>query len=154
MTAKITLLQEDINQLAVDALVRCQYSSVSKLTEITLADISRSPDAAWQAQNMLQLDIPLNAQSPVSKDALIAQAYRQAFEFADGADIRSIALNVLGPENSNEVMSASMEHCGLAIRCVSEASIRYNNLRKIILCARDEQEYQYLVSALQSVQLH
>ncbi|MBJ2136352.1 hypothetical protein KO519_11930 [Paraglaciecola agarilytica] len=154
MTAKITLLQEDINQLAVDALVRCQYSSVSKLTEITLADISRSPDAAWQAQNMLQLDIPLNAQSPVSKDALIAQAYRRAFEFADGADIRSIALNVLGPENSNEVMSASMEHCGLAIRCVSEASIRYNNLRKIILCARDEQEYQYLVSALQSVQLH
>ncbi|MBN23885.1 MAG: hypothetical protein CL578_02415 [Alteromonadaceae bacterium] len=154
MTAKITLLQEDINQLAVDALVRCQYSSVSKLTEITLADISRSPDAVWQAQNMLQLDIPLNAQSPVSKDALIAQAYRRAFEFADGADIRSIALNVLGPENSNEVMSASMEHCGLAIRCVSEASIRYNNLRKIILCARDEQEYQYLVSALQSVQLH
>lgn len=154
MTAKITLLQEDINQLAVDALVHCQYSSVSKLTEITLADISRSPDAVWQAQNMLQLDIPLNAQSPVSKDALIAQAYRQAFEFADGADIRSIALNVLGPENSNEVMSASMEHCGLAIRCVSEASIRYNNLRKIILCARDEQEYQYLVSALQSVQLH
>ncbi|AEE24544.1 hypothetical protein Glaag_3614 [Glaciecola sp. 4H-3-7+YE-5] len=154
MTAKITLLQEDINQLAVDALVRCQYSSVSKLTEITLADISRSPDAVWQAQNMLQLDIPLNAQSPVSKDALIAQAYRQAFEFADGADIRSIALNVLGPENCNEVMSASMEHCGLAIRCVSEASIRYNNLRKIILCARDEQEYQYLVSALQSVQLH
>ncbi|MGY0637308.1 MAG: hypothetical protein ACW7DW_10285 [Paraglaciecola chathamensis] len=154
MTAKITLLQEDINQLAVDALVRCQYSSVSKLTEITLADISRSPDAAWQAQNTLQLDVPLNAQSPVSKDTLIAQAYRQAFEFADGADIRSIALNVLGPENCNEVMSASMEHCGLAIRCVSEASIRYNNLRKIILCARDEQEYQYLVSALQSVQLH
>ena len=154
MTAKITLLQEDINQLAVDALVRCQYSSVSKLTEITLADISRSPDAAWQAQNMLQLDIPLNAQSHVSKDTLIAQAYRQAFEFADGADIRSIALNVLGPENCNEVTSASMEHCGLAIRCVSEASIRYNNLRKIILCARDEQEYQYLVSALQSVQLH
>lgn len=154
MTAKITLLQEDINQLAVDALVRSQYSSVSKLTEITLADISRSPDAAWQAQNTLQLDVPLNAQSPVSKDTLIAQAYRQAFEFADGADIRSIALNVLGPENCNEVMSASMEHCGLAIRCVSEASIRYNNLRKIILCARDEQEYQYLVSALQSVQLH
>lgn len=154
MTAKITLLQEDINQLSVDALVCCQYSSVSKLTEITLADISRSPDAAWQAQNMLQLDIPLNAQSPVSKDALIAQAYRQAFEFADGADIRSIALNVLGPENCNEVTSSSMEHCGLAIRCVSEASIRYNNLRKIILCARDEQEYQYLVSALQSVQLH
>lgn len=154
MTAKITLLQEDINQLAVDALIRCQYSSVSKLTEITLANISRSPDAVWQAQNMLQLDIPLNAQSPVSKDALIAQAYRQAFEFADDTDIRSIALNVLGPENCNEAMSASMEHCGLAIRCVSEASIGYNNLRKIILCARDEQEYQYLVSALQSVQLH
>ena len=54
MTAKITLLQEDINQLAVDALVRCQYSSVSKLTEITLANISRSPDAAWQAQKALQ----------------------------------------------------------------------------------------------------
>ncbi|QHJ13038.1 hypothetical protein FX988_03296 [Paraglaciecola mesophila] len=154
MTAKITLLQEDINQLAVDALVCCQYSSVSKLAEASLVNVPRSPDAVWQAQNMLRLDIPWYAEPHVSKDALIARAYRQVFEFADGADIRSIALNVLGPENCNEVTSASMEHCGLAIRCVSEASIRYNNLRKIILCARDEQEYQYLVSALQSVQLH
>ena len=68
MSAKITLLQEDINQLPVDALVHCQYSQEDFLCQYNyeqdeqdelgqgeIVKITRPADAPWVADNMLSL---------------------------------------------------------------------------------------------------
>ncbi len=163
MSAKITLLQEDINQLPVDALVHCQYSQEDFLCQYNyeqdelgqgeIVKITRPADAPWVADNMLSLRANWGSAISQERASLIASAYRHVLEFADASDIRSVAFNVLGAEG--EIDDATLAQlCELAVRRVSEASIIYDNLRKIIVCARNEQEYRFLVSALQTLQLH
>ncbi|MAD16414.1 MAG: hypothetical protein CL579_10105 [Alteromonadaceae bacterium] len=163
MSAKITLLQEDINQLPVDALVHCQYSQEDFLYQYNheqgelgqgeIVKITRPADAPWVADNMLSLKANWGSAISQERASLIASAYRHVLEFADASDIRSVAFNVLGAEGEiDDAILAQL--CELAVRRVSEASIIYDNLRKIIVCARNEQEYRFLVSALQTLQLH
>jgi O-acetyl-ADP-ribose deacetylase (regulator of RNase III) len=168
MSAKITLLQEDINQLPVDALVHCQYSQEDSLYQYNheqlepeqpelgqgaVVKITRPADAPWVADNMLLLKANWGSAVSHQRASLIASAYRHVLEFADTSDIRSVAFNVLGAEGESDDATLA-QLCELAVRRVSEASITYNNLRKIIVCARNEQEYRFLVSALQTLQLH
>ncbi|ABG42123.1 hypothetical protein Patl_3621 [Paraglaciecola sp. T6c] len=165
MSAKITLLQEDINQLPVDALVRCQYSQGDSLYQYNheqlepelgqgaVIKITRPADAQWVADVMLLLKANWDSAAPQEKASLIEIAYHQVLDFADTSNIRSVAFNVLGAESESDDATLA-QLCGLAVRRVSEASITYSNLRKIIVCARNEQEYRYLVSALQTLQLH
>ncbi|GAC34435.1 macro domain-containing protein [Paraglaciecola polaris] len=163
MAAKITLIQEDINQLQVDSIVVCSYLSSSKghdenrqsVDGVSISIAETIASDPWLAEVVIQLNISHVTDSAKDTSAQIHSSYCQALHCADGAGIRSIAFRVMGNHESTGPCMLSAAHlCQLAISAVSEASIQYDNLRKIIICAQSDAQYACLVDALQSEQLH
>ncbi|WP_339767408.1 hypothetical protein [uncultured Paraglaciecola sp.] len=163
MTAKITLIQEDINLLQVDAIVSITYlegsqdqNSAVQATDGMWVEMAKTtPDDPWVAGTVIKLKLPSEVKSLDDISAEIYSGYCQALSSAAASELRSIALGVIGHHSQADNNGLSTVHlCQLAITAVNEASIQYDSLRKIIICARNEQEYACLVEALQGEQLH
>ena len=163
MTAKITLIQEDINLLQVDAIVSITYlegsqdqNSAVQATDGMWVEMAKTtPDDPWVAGTVVKLKLPSEVKSLDDISAEIYSGYCQALSSAAASELRSIALGVIGHHSQADNNGLSTVHlCQLAITAVNEASIQYDSLRKIIICARNEQEYACLVEALQGEQLH
>ncbi|WP_166424339.1 hypothetical protein [Paraglaciecola sp. 20A4] len=163
MTAKITLIQEDINLLPVDAIINITYlegsqeqKNADQGTDGIWLDIAQTTaDDPWVAKTVIKLELSSEVESLDALSAQIYAAYCQALSRAAASELRSIALVVIGQRTSADIGGLSILYlCQLAITAVNEASIQYDSLRKIIICAQDEEEYACLVKALQGKQLH
>ena len=173
MTAKITIIQEDITALGVDAIVNASNNQLSDGAgvngaihraagpELLVECLTLNGCATGEAKITKGYQLPakhvIHTVGPVwhgggeNEAKLLADCYRNCLKIAAANDIRSIAF----PAISCGIFGYPVqEGCNIAMQVVGEESAKYEQLRKVIFCAFDENIYQAYVTAMQSLQLH
>lgn len=173
MSAKLTLLQGDICQLQVDAIVNAANTSllggggvdgaIHSAAGAQLLDECRQLNGCETGQAKLTKGYLLPASyiihtvGPVYQDGqhgepeLLASCYRNSIALAEQHHIRSLAF----PAISCGVYGYPLDQaCKIAVNAITEACASHNSIRKVILCAYDDNVHQHWLSALQASQHH
>ena len=173
MTAKITLIQNDITQLNVGAVVNAANSSLlggggvdgaihraagpalleacRKLGGCPTGEARVTEGYNLPARYVIHTVGPIWQGGGSDEASLLASCYRKTLELADQKDIRSIAF----PAISCGVYGYPIEQaCQIAVDVISEQVSIYPNLRKVILCAFDDVVYQGWLQALSNSKMH
>lgn len=173
MTAKITLLQDDITQLQVDAIVNAANTSllggggvdgaIHRAAGPELLDICRNLHGCETGQAKITPGFKLPAKyvihtvGPVwqggnaSEANLLADCYRNSIKLATEHEVRSIAF----PAISCGAYDFPIEQaCQIAVSVITEMVSQHDSLRKVILCAFDDIVYKQLLKSLGNSQYH
>lgn len=173
MTAKITILQDNITTLGIDAIVNAANTSLlggggvdgaihkaagsGLLQECKTLGGCETGDAKITAGYELPAKHVIHTVGPIwrggdqKEAALLKSCYERVLSVADQNHIRSIAF----PAISCGVYGYPKDQaCHIAVSTVAELISHYPNLRKVIFCAFDEQMYEHFLDALQAIQMH
>ena len=173
MTAKITLIQEDITRLQVDAIVNAANTSllggggvdgaIHRAAGPELLETCRKLDgcATGDAKLTKGFNLPaayvIHTVGPVwqggqhGEAELLAACYQRCIEIAVTHQIRSIAF----PAISCGVYGYPVKQaCEIAVNTISEQISQHQNIRKVILCAFDDIVYQHWLAALGNIKMH
>ncbi len=173
MTAKLTIIQDDITRLHTDAIVNAANNSLLGGGGVDGAIHSAAgPELVAECRDLkgcktgdakitLGYNLPakhvIHTAGPVwyggkqNEPELLASCYRSCLAVAAENDIRSIAF----PAISCGVYGYPVQlACDIAMQTIGEELTKYEGFRKIIFCAFNEDIYQAYVKAMQSMQLH
>lgn len=173
MPTKITLLQDDITRLHVDAIVNAANNSLSTgcgvngaiqraagpellnacrhLQGCETGDAKITPGFNLPAKYVIHTVGPVWQGGEKGEPELLASCYRQTLKLAEQHQLRSIAF----PAISCGVYGYPIKQaCDLAVATVIEESSKYPHLRKVIFCAFDDDVHRFLLAALGQSQVH
>lgn len=173
MTAKITILQGDITQLRVGAIVNAANSSLlggsgvdgaihraagpQLLAEcralhgckVGAAKITQGYDLP--AEHVIHTVGPIWRGGEQGEPELLQSCYRECLAVANENGVRSIAF----PAISCGVYGYPIQSaCNIAMQTVAAELSQYDDIRKVIFCAFDEPVNVAYVNAMQTLQLH
>lgn len=173
MTAKITLLRDDITVLQVDALVNAANSSllggsgvdgaIHQAAGPELLDACKMLNGCLPGQAKITQGYLLPAKSVIhtvgpiwqggnnNEAEILADCYRNSLLVAAKNGIRSIAF----PAISCGVYRFPIDQaCQIAVNTVSEQVSELDSIRKVIFCAFDDIVYQHWLNALGKSHYH
>ncbi|MCV2883507.1 O-acetyl-ADP-ribose deacetylase [Aestuariibacter sp. AA17] len=173
MTAKITLIQGDITELQVDALVNAANTHLAGGGGVDGAIHRAAGPALLEACRQLKgcpigevkitagFDLPaahvIHAVGPIwqgghqNEAALLAQCYQRAIAVAAQHNLRTIAF----PAISCGVYGFPIEQaCNISVAAVGEACSHFDVIRKVYLCAFDDDIYAHWLDALATHSYH
>jgi len=173
MTAKITLLQQDITQLQVDCIVNAANNSLlggggvdgaihhaagpelkaycQTLGGCETGQAKLTPGFNLAAKYIIHTVGPVWQGGQHQEAQLLASCYRQSLALAEQHSIRSIAF----PAISCGVFGYPIDQaCQIAMQEVANFAAHGKSIRKMIFCAFDDIVYQSLLSHLDDVKSH
>lgn len=173
MTAKITLLQDNIIHLNTDAIVNAANSTllggggvdgaIHKAAGPELLEYCRTLNGCPTGEARITPGFHLAAKfiihtvGPIwhggqdGEPALLANCYRNSLKLANQNGLRSIAFPAISCGAYGYPVEAA---CALALDTVAETVAYYPDIRKVIFCAFDDVIYQHYVNAMQRLQMH
>jgi O-acetyl-ADP-ribose deacetylase (regulator of RNase III) len=173
MSAKITLLQDDITRLRVDAIVNAANPSLlggggvdgaihraggpdllaacKKLAGCKTGEAKITPGFLLPSQYVIHTVGPVWQGGMSNERQDLALCYRHALRVASLYPIRSIAFPAI---SCGAYGFPSEEACTIAVNTVIEEIGHYEHLRKVIFCAFDDTTHQHLLNALGRTQVH
>jgi O-acetyl-ADP-ribose deacetylase (regulator of RNase III) len=173
MTAKITLLQDDISCLAVEAIVNSTNSSLSGVSGVdgaihraaggellkacralgvlTMGEALITPGFQLPAKYVIHTVGPIWRGGEQGEAEQLASCYRTALHIADQQGIRSIAFPAISCGAHGVPIAQA---CNIAVNTVIEAVAHDSNIRKVIFCAFGPLVHDSLLAALGQSQLH
>ncbi|AWL12881.1 O-acetyl-ADP-ribose deacetylase MACROD1 [Saliniradius amylolyticus] len=173
MSAKLTVIKDDITQLEVDAIVNAANSSLqggggvdgaihraagpdlkaycAKLGGCPTGEAKISPGFDLPATNIIHTVGPVWHGGEDNEAEQLANCYRNSLALAARHHLKTIAF----PGISCGVYGYPIEQaCQIAVNTVSEETARYDDIRKVIFCAFDDQLQEALLEALSGMQYH
>jgi O-acetyl-ADP-ribose deacetylase (regulator of RNase III) len=173
MTAKITLLQDDISCLLVDAVVNAARSSLlggggvdgaihrAAGPELLAACKTLGGCETGKAKIthgfMLPAKFVIHTVGPIwqgggkNEAVLLASCYQQALQLASENGVRSIAFPAI---SCGAYGFPRQQACNIAVKTVLEELPHHPNIRKVIFCALDPMVHEYLLAEIGKTQLH
>lgn len=173
MTAKITIIQDDITRVQVDAIVNPANNSLlggggadgaihraagpalkaecSKLKGCRTGDAKITQGYNLPAKHVIHTVGPRWYGGGQGEAELLASCYRECLARAAENNIRSIAFPAVSCGVYGYPLQAG---CKVAMQTVAEEITKYDDIRKVIFCAFSEEVNQAFVEAMQSLQLH
>lgn len=173
MTAKITLIQENITQLSTDAIVNAANSTllggggvdgaIHKAAGPSLLEYCRglggcpageariSPGFNLKAGHIIHTVGPIWQGGRQGEADILRRCYENSLKLASEHGIRSIAFPAISCGVYGYPADAA---CLIAMTTVAEQAAWYPELRKVIFCAFDDVIYQHYVNAMQQLQMH
>lgn len=173
MNAKLTVLQGDITQLQVDAVVNAANSSLlggggvdgaihrgagkELLQECRLLGGCKTGQAKITGGYNLPAEHVIHTVGPVWQNGrcgepqLLADCYRNSLALAAQNQVRSIAFPAISCGVYGYPISQA---CQIAVTTVAEQVSHHPDIRKVIFCAFEDEVQEQLLLALQSTQGH
>ncbi|ALS99593.1 O-acetyl-ADP-ribose deacetylase [Lacimicrobium alkaliphilum] len=173
MSGKITLLQGDITELKVDAIVNAAKNSllggggvdgaIHRAAGPKLLEYCRTLNGCETGQAKITpgFDLPaayvIHTVGPIwhggdqGEADLLASCYRESLKLAAEQGLKSVAF----PAISCGVYGYPVQQaCEIAINATSQFLSKDSSIRKVIFCAFDKPVHQALMQALDSQKLH
>jgi len=173
MTAKITLLQDDISALAVEAIVNAANPSLlggggvdgaihraaggelleacKVLGTCAVGEAKVTSGFKLPAKYVIHTVGPIWRGGGQGEAEQLASCYRAALQIARQKDIRTIAFPAI---SCGAYGFPIVQACQIALNTVIEALTYESNIRKVIFCAVDPLVHEGLLAALGKSQLH
>lgn len=173
MTTKITLLQDDISNLQVDAVVNAANSTLlggggvdgaihrgagaELLAACKMLDGCATGEAKITPGFQLPAKFVIHTVGPIwqgggkNETALLASCYRRVLQVASENGVRSIAFPAI---SCGAYGFPVQQACRIAVTTVSEEIPHHPNIRKLIFCAFDPIVHECLLHELGQTQLH
>ncbi|MFQ3196329.1 MAG: O-acetyl-ADP-ribose deacetylase (regulator of RNase III) [Paraglaciecola sp.] len=173
MSTKVTLLQDDITRLRVDAIVNATnpnllggggvdgaihraggpdlLAACKKLAGCKTGEAKITPGFLLPSQYVIHTVGPVWQGGLSNERQELALCYRNALHVASQYPIRSIAFPAI---SCGAYGFPSEEACSIAVNTVIEELGHYVHLRKVIFCAFDDISHQNLLNALGRTQVH
>jgi O-acetyl-ADP-ribose deacetylase (regulator of RNase III) len=173
MSAKITLLQEDISFLHVDAVVNAAKSSLlggggvdgaihstagpELLAACKILGGCEKGEAKITPGFMLPAKFVIHAVGPIwqgggkNEAVLLASCYQKALQLASENGIRSIAFPAI---SCGAYGFPAHQACSIAVNTVLEELSLHPNIRKVIFCALDPIVHECLLNEIGQTRLH
>jgi O-acetyl-ADP-ribose deacetylase (regulator of RNase III) len=173
MTAKITLLRDDITVLQVDALVNAANSSllggsgvdgaIHQAAGPELLEACKKLNGCQPGHAKITEGYLLSAKSVIhtvgpiwqggnnDEPEILAQCYRNSLLIAANNGIRSIAFPAISCGAYKFPIDLA---CQIAVNSVTEQVSQLASIRKVIFCAFDDIVYQHWLTALGKSHYH
>ena len=173
MTAKITLLQDDISFLVVDAVVNAANSSLlggggvdgaihraagpellavcKTLSGCPTGEAKITPGFMLHAKFIIHTVGPIWQGGGKNEAALLTRCYRHTLQLASENGVRSIAFPAI---SCGAYGFPAQQACSIAVNTVLEELPLHPNIRKVIFCALDPIVHEYLLTEIGKTQLH
>jgi O-acetyl-ADP-ribose deacetylase (regulator of RNase III) len=173
MTAKITLLQDDISCLAVEAIVNTANPSLLSgggvdraihraagdelleackvLGSCAVGEVLITPGFKLPAKYVIHTVGPIWRGGELGEAEQLANCYRAALHIASQRGIRSIAFPAI---SCGAYGFPVAQACRIAVNTVIEAVTHDTTIRKVIFCAFDPLIHESFLTALGQTQLH
>jgi O-acetyl-ADP-ribose deacetylase len=173
MTAKITLIEENITLVATDAIVNAANSTllggggvdgaIHRAAGKSLSEYCRTlggcptgeakitPGFNLPAKYIIHTVGPIWQGGDNGEAEALQRCYQNSLKVAHDNGIRSIAFPAISCGVYGYPPAAA---CDIAMTTVAEQITFYPELRKVVFCAFDDVIYQHYVSAMQRLQMH
>lgn len=173
MSTKLTLLQADITQLAVDAVVNAANNSLlggagvdgaihraagpellaqcKKLGGCETGQAKITPAYGLPARYVIHTVGPVWRGGGNKEAELLADCYANSLKLAASHQIKSIAF----PAISCGVYAYPVEQAAsIAVNAITQECAKYPNIRKVIFCAFEQKVHAAILNALEHSALH